>query len=273
MPPVDPRQQVQQPADPFHIELLELAAKMARDAGSLIAEALQRTRTLETKSSGTDLVTEMDRAAEQLIVSMIDAERSDDGILGEEGTSRPGTNGVRWLIDPIDGTTNYVYRHPLFSVSVGVQVDGITVAGAVSAPMLGDLYTAVLGGGAFRNGQPIHVSGQSQLSHSLIGTGFAYLAEIRAIQGQRLAYMLPRIREIRRGGSAAIDLCFVADGRLDAYFEDGLQPWDECAGLLIAAEAGAVHTRLQLHREVLLASSPAIALSLEQLIVDAPVSS
>ena len=273
MPPVAPRQQVQQPADPFHIELLELAAKMARDAGSLIAEALQRTRTLETKSSGTDLVTEMDRAAEQLIVSMIDAERSDDGILGEEGTSRPGTNGVRWLIDPIDGTTNYVYRHPLFSVSVGVQVDGITVAGAVSAPMLGDLYTAVLGGGAFRNGQPIHVSGQSQLSHSLIGTGFAYLAEIRAIQGQRLAYMLPRIREIRRGGSAAIDLCFVADGRLDAYFEDGLQPWDECAGLLIAAEAGAVHTRLQLHREVLLASSPAIALSLEQLIVDAPVSS
>jgi myo-inositol-1(or 4)-monophosphatase len=260
-----------QAVDPFHVELLDLATRMAEAAGSLIADGLQRVRTLDTKSSGTDLVTEMDRASEQLIVSMIEAERPDDGILGEEGTSRQGTNGVRWLIDPIDGTTNYVYRHPLFSVSIGVQVDEVTVAGAVNAPMIGDLYTGVLGGGAFRNGHPIRVSEQTQLSHSLIGTGFAYIPEIRAIQGQRLAYMLPRIREIRRGGSAAIDLCFVADGRLDAYFEDGLQPWDECAGLLIAAEAGAVHTRLQLHREVLLASSPAIAASLEQLIVDAPV--
>ncbi len=251
-------QAVPSPVLPLHAELLELASRIAVSAGALIAEGLHRTRTLDTKSSGTDLVTEMDKASEQLIVSLIDAERPDDGFLGEEGTSREGTSGVRWVVDPIDGTTNYVYRHPFFSVSVGVQVNGVTVAGAVCAPMLGDLYTGVLGGGAFRNGEPIAVSGLSDVSHALVGTGFAYLPEIRATQGERLASILAHIREIRRAGSAAIDLCFVADGRLDAYFEDGLQPWDECAGLLIAAEAGATHTRLALHRETLLVASPAL---------------
>ncbi len=253
----------------LHVELLDLATRIAVTAGELIADGLHRTRTLDTKSSGTDLVTEMDKASEELIVSLINAERPDDGFLGEEGTSRTGTSGVRWVVDPIDGTTNYVYRHPFFSVSVGVEVDGITVAGAVSAPMLGDLYTGVLGGGAFRNGNRIGVSGMTDMSHALIGTGFAYLPEIRAIQGARLATVLPHIREIRRAGSAAIDLCFVADGRLDGYFEDGLQPWDECAGLLIAAEAGAAHTRLPLHREVLLVSNPSLLGPLAALLTDA----
>jgi myo-inositol-1(or 4)-monophosphatase len=253
--------------NPLHVELLDLATRIAVAAGDLIARGLNGTRQLDTKSSGTDLVTEMDRAAEQLIVSMIDAERPHDGILGEEGTSRAGSTGVRWVVDPIDGTTNYVYRHPLFSVSVGVEVNGITVAGAVNVPMLGDTYTAVLGGGAARNGQPIRVSGLRDVSRGLIGTGFSYLPEVRAVQGARIARMLPNIREIRRGGSAAIDLCFVADGRLDAYFEDGLWPWDECAGLLIAHEAGATHTRLAIGgREILLTTTPDLLSPLVELI-------
>ncbi len=251
---------------PLHAELLDLASRIAVQAGELIAEGLHRVRTLDTKSSGTDLVTEMDKASEKLIVSLIDAERPDDGIIGEEGTSRAGTSGVRWVVDPIDGTTNYVYRHPFFSVSIGVQVDGVTVAGAVSAPMLRDVYTGVLGGGAFRNGTPISVSGLTDVAHALVGTGFSYSSEIRALQGARLTTVLPHIREIRRAGSAAIDLCFVADGRLDAYFEDGLQPWDECAGLLIAAEAGAIHMRLPQLRNTLLVSTPALLTPLESLL-------
>ncbi len=239
-------------------QFVELAERMARAAGTLIRDGLNRSRTLETKSSGTDLVTEMDKAAEHLIVSMIHAERPQDGVLGEEGASSEGTSGVIWVIDPIDGTTNYVYRHPLFSVSIGVQFNGVTIAGAVAAPMLDEVFTATRGGGATCNGLPLQVTAERNISHALVGTGFAYTPEFRVVQGARVARLLPRIREIRRGGSAALDLCFVAAGRLDAYYEDGLQPWDECAGLLIALEAGAVFTRLDLHRQVLVVSTPGV---------------
>jgi myo-inositol-1(or 4)-monophosphatase len=237
-------------------QLVELATRIALSAGELIREGLNRPRVLDTKSSGTDLVTEMDKAAEELIVSMIHAERPDDGLLGEEGTSQPGSSGVRWVIDPIDGTTNYVYRHPFFSVSIGVERNGVTVAGAVAIPMLNEIYTATLHGGAFRNGERIGVSSETAVSKALVGTGFAYMPQFRAIQGERVSRLLPQIREIRRGGSAAIDLCFVADGRLDAYYEDGLNPWDECAGLLIAQEAGARFARIPLNREVLVVGCP-----------------
>jgi myo-inositol-1(or 4)-monophosphatase len=249
-------------------QLRELAERMAQAAGALILNGLNDARRLDTKSSGTDLVTEMDQAAEALIVSMIHAERPNDGVLGEEGASDPGTSGVRWVIDPIDGTTNYVYRHPFFSVSIGVERDGVTVAGAVAIPMLNELYSAVLGGGATRNDQPISVSAETDITHALVGTGFAYKPEFRAIQGHRVSRLLPAIREIRRGGSAAIDLCFVADGRLDAYYEDGLNPWDECAGLLIAHEAGARSTRLPLNREVLVVGSPGVFDDLVALLPD-----
>ncbi len=246
--------------------LLAFAVSWANDAGKLISEGLMRERTLSSKSTATDLVTEMDAAAEKLIVSAIDEHRPDDGILGEEGTSRIGSSGVRWVIDPIDGTTNYVYRHPLFSVSIGVEIDGVGVAGAVCAPMIGDTYSARIGGGAFRNGVPIRVSAETDLAHALIGTGFAYKADLRAIQGQRVAALVPHIRDVRRGGSAAIDLCFVADGRLDAYYEDGLNPWDECAGLVIAAEAGAVFSRIDLNRPTLLVSNPTLHRQIETLL-------
>jgi myo-inositol-1(or 4)-monophosphatase len=254
------------PGDWTNEQLRALAERMANAAGELILTGLNETRTLDTKSSGTDLVTEMDKASEALIVAMIDAERPGDGILGEEGTSREGTTGVRWVIDPIDGTTNYVYRHPLFSVSIGVERDGVTVAGAVAAPMLNDLYSAAVGGGAFRNGTRIRVTAETDITKALVGTGFAYKPEIRATQGARVAALLPQIREIRRGGSAAIDLCFVADGRMDAYYEDGLNPWDESAGLLIASEAGAVHTRLPGGREILVVGAPGVFEKLVELL-------
>ncbi len=239
-------------------ELLSLATQWANQAGALIREGLMRERTLSLKSSDTDLVTEMDAAAEQMIVAAIDEHRPADGILGEEGTSREGTSGIRWVIDPIDGTTNYVYRHPMFCVSIGVEIDGVGVAGAICAPMLGETYTARLGGGAFRDGQPIRVTSETLLSKALVGTGFAYTSEYRAYQGRRVASLAPQLRDLRRGGSAALDLCFVADGRLDAYYEDGLNPWDECAGLVIATEAGAIFSRVELHRPTIVVGNPAI---------------
>lgn len=244
--------------DPSPDELLDLAARLATAAGRQSLDGLNRIRTLDTKSTDTDMVTEMDKAAEVLIVAGIDAERPGDGILGEEGTSRQGSTGVRWVIDPIDGTTNYVYRHPFWSVSVGVELHGVAVAGAVAVPMLGEIYTASKGGGAFRNGVPIHVSAQTVLAHALVGTGFAYSAEVRVRQGRMVAALVPEVRDIRRGGSAAIDLCFVADGRLDAYVEDGLHPWDECAGALIVAEAGGIVTVLDVGRGTHCAANPTL---------------
>jgi myo-inositol-1(or 4)-monophosphatase len=231
-------------ADPK--ELLELAVRLAAEAGRVLVQ--DRPRDLgvaDTKSSPTDIVTVMDQRSEKLIVEGILAARPDDGILGEEGSDREGTSGVRWVIDPIDGTVNYLYEIPLWAVSIGVEVDGETVAGVVEIPMLRETFTALRGGGAFRNGEPISAySVQSggkpvSLQRALVATGFGYAAQRRAVQGAIVADLLPRVRDIRRGGSAAIDLCSVACGRVDGYFERGAKPWDLSAGSLIAREAGA----------------------------------
>lgn len=227
-------------------ELLELAVRLAAEAGRILVE--ERPRDLgvaDTKSSPTDIVTVMDQRSEKLIVEGILAERPDDGILGEEGSSREGTSGVRWVIDPIDGTVNYLYEIPLWAVSIGVEVDGETVAGVVEIPMLRETFTALRGDGAFRNGEPIRASsavsggGPVSLDRALVATGFGYAAQRRAVQGAIVADLLPRVRDVRRGGSAAIDLCSVACGRVDGYFERGTKPWDLSAGTLIAQEAGA----------------------------------
>ncbi len=194
---------------------------------------------VSTKSSGTDMVSEMDRASETLIVDGILAARPDDAILGEEGGGRVGTSGVRWVIDPLDGTTNYLYRHPIWAVSVAAEVDGTVQAGVVAAPGLGETFTAVRGQGAWMNGAPISVSDEDDLASALVGTGFGYLASRRALQAAVLPHVLPAVRDIRRNGVASLDLCWVACGRLDGYFEAGGQPWDVAAGLLIATEAGA----------------------------------
>jgi myo-inositol-1(or 4)-monophosphatase len=234
-------------ATPDPEQLLALAVKMAKEAGRVLVE--ERPYDLgvaETKSSPTDIVTEMDQRSEKLIVAGILAERPDDGFLGEEGASREGTSGVRWVIDPIDGTVNYLYEIPGWCVSIGVQVDGVTVAGVVEVPMLRETFTALRGGGAWRNGEPIRAfSSQSEgkpvpLERALVATGFGYGRERRAVQGVIVADLLPRVRDIRRAGAAAIDLCSVACGRVDGYFERGAKPWDLAAGELIATEAGAI---------------------------------
>ncbi len=184
------------------------------------------------------MVSEVDRESEALILQRIAAARPEDGVLGEEGASKPGTSGIRWVIDPLDGTTNYLYRIPAFCVSIGVERDGETVAGVVYDPSRVEMYSASKGTGAHRNGVPIRVSEVQLLAVALTGTGFGYAAELREKQGALVARVLPQVRDIRRIGSAALDLCGVACGRLDAYYEGPLNAWDYVAGALIVREAG-----------------------------------
>ena len=206
----------------------------------MIRAALDEPRqVVATKSSASDFVTEVDRAAEELIVGRIRAARPDDAILGEEGASVEGTSGYRWVIDPIDGTTNFIHRHTGFAVSIAVERAGETLAGVVLDVMQGELFSAVRGGGATRDGAPITISGATELSSALVATGFSYDRELKRRQGAVIAGLLPQIGDIRRMGAAAVDLCSVACGRVDAYFERGLKPWDYAAGALIATEAGA----------------------------------
>lgn len=222
-------------------ELRGLAATLAREAGALLLDGLATDRSvLDTKSSLTDLVTEWDRRSEALIVDGILAARPDDGVLGEEGTEIRGTSGVRWVVDPLDGTTNYLYGLAGFGVSIAAEVDGRVIAAAVNDPVRGELFTAARGGGSFCNDSPIGVSDADDLSTSLVGTGFAYESGTRRWQAEVLTTVLPLVRDIRRSGAAAVDLCSVACGRLDAHYEHNLAPWDLAAGVLIAEEAGAL---------------------------------
>jgi myo-inositol-1(or 4)-monophosphatase len=224
-------------ADP--LDLLALAERVAGDAAALLREGLGHTHEVETKSSLTDLVTEYDRAAERLIVEGLRAARPDDGVLGEEGAAEPGTSGVRWVIDPVDGTTNFFYGYPAFAVSIAAEVDGEVVAGVVVDVSRGETFTAARGRGAHADGRFLRCTDAAELATALVATGFAYDAARRARQGAVVAGILPRVRDVRRSGSAALDLCAVAAGRVDGFYERGLAPWDLAAGALIAAEAGA----------------------------------
>jgi fructose-1,6-bisphosphatase/inositol monophosphatase family enzyme len=220
-----------------------LAERLARAAGHLAADGRRRgLEHVETKSTLTDMVTEYDRASEALIVETIRAERPDDGVLGEEGTSFTGTSGISWIIDPIDGTTNFLYDLAGWAVSVAASDEHGPLAGAVYLPATDEMFTAVRGGGAWLNGRPIAASACADLATALVGVGFSYRVERRTRQATLVAGLLPRIRDIRQIGSAAGHLCLVAAGRLDAFYEEGLNPWDSAAGVLIAAEAGATVT-------------------------------
>jgi myo-inositol-1(or 4)-monophosphatase len=230
-----------------HAELRELACELATVGGTMAADGWRRdiasgtsrsTMTAATKSSRTDVVTLHDRAAEATIVASLTTRRPDDAIVGEEGTQRAGTSGLSWFLDPIDGTTNFLYGLPLWSTSVGVADAEGTVAGAVFVPATGELFAAARGDGATRNGEPIQASREADASLALVATGFGYLPARRSEQARRLAMLIENIRDIRRGGSAALDLCYAAAGMVDAYFEDGLNSWDVVAGELIAREAG-----------------------------------
>jgi myo-inositol-1(or 4)-monophosphatase len=248
--------------------LLELATSVAVAAGRLLLGSGGRPEVVATKSSPTDVVTEADRAAEALIRDLIGAARPGDRILGEEGgeTGGAGAEGaggegektsVRWIVDPLDGTVNYLYGLPDWAVSIAAEADGTVVAGAVFVPPRDELFSAALGGGAWLSRgaldwrgedapQPVRLACNTgvPLDRALVATGFGYEAGRRLIQGEVLAGVLPRVRDIRRGGSAAVDLCSVASGGVDAYYERGVNLWDIAAGGLIAAEAGARVTGL-----------------------------
>lgn len=218
--------------------LADLALLLAEGAARQVRTARQRSFTVDTKSTATDLVTEVDRRTEEWLRQQINTRRPEDAILGEEGAGRDGTSGVRWLLDPIDGTVNFVLGLPHYAVSVAVEVDSVVVAGAVSNPVTGETFRARLGGGAFLGRRRLSGPRDVPLARAVLGTGFAYDAQLRTRQIAALAPLLPRVADIRRLGSAALDLCFVAAGRLDGYFEAGLHPWDHGAGGLVAAEAG-----------------------------------
>ncbi len=219
--------------------LLALAVDAAHEAGELL---LRRPADLGvgTKSSPTDVVTVMDTAAERLIRGRVLAARPDDAILGEEGSDDAGTSGVRWVVDPLDGTVNYLYGLPQWAVSIGVEVDGVVVAGVVHDPSKRETWTAVRGEGAWLDGDRLQVSGCRELSQALVATGFGYEVAERVRQGTIVADLIGRVRDIRRLGAASLDLCSLAAGRVDGYFERGLNPWDLAAGGLLASEAGAV---------------------------------
>jgi myo-inositol-1(or 4)-monophosphatase len=217
-----------------------VATRVATEAAELLAGAVDDERRLvQTKSSSTDMVTEMDRASEVLLVDRICELRPDDGIVGEEGADRAGSTGVVWVIDPLDGTTNYLYRHPGWNVSVGATVDGVPAVGAVAIPTLGEVFGAATGLGATRGGRPLRLGPPAPLHTSLVGTGFGYDRAVRRAQAEVLTRVIGEVRDIRRGGAAAADLCSVAAGRLDAYYENGLADWDRVAGTVVAREAGA----------------------------------
>jgi myo-inositol-1(or 4)-monophosphatase len=233
-------------------ELERVACTVAREAGELIvAERPDRLGVAATKSTVTDVVTVMDRRSEELLRTRLEALRPDDGLLGEEGASRPSGTGISWVVDPIDGTVNYLYEFPAYAVSVAACVGDVhtpgawrPVAGAVLNPVTDELFHARTGGGSYleHGGRthPLHVTTQDDLEVSLIGTGFGYDPQKRVRQAQLVAELIGRVRDIRRAGSAALDLCSVAAGRLDGYYEAGLNPWDMAAGWLVVTEAGGV---------------------------------
>jgi myo-inositol-1(or 4)-monophosphatase len=230
--------------DAHDAALLELACRLATAAGTAAAAgraaAVAEGLATGTKSSATDLVTAHDRAAEQLVVEALRDERPHDSIVGEEGTAVAGGSGYEWFVDPIDGTTNFVYGLASWCTSVAVALDGEAVAGAVYVPPSGELFAARRGAGATLDGVAIRCTDCHDVRLALVATGFGYDAGRRREQAGTLARLIGEIRDVRRLGSAAIDLCHVACGRVDAYYEQHLNAWDVAAGALIAREAGAV---------------------------------
>jgi myo-inositol-1(or 4)-monophosphatase len=223
-----------------HEELLALAVEAAHRAAEVVSGMrAEGVHVAGTKSSVIDIVTDADRESERLVRQAILDARPDDGILGEEGSSVVGSSGVRWIIDPIDGTVNYLYGIPAYAVSIAAEIDGEVAVGVVRDVVRGQDYTAIRGKGARCDGQVLSCRERVPQEQSLIATGFNYERHVRAHQAEAVARMLPQVRDIRRAGSCALDLCSVAAGRLDGYVEEGPEIWDDAAGGLIATEAGA----------------------------------
>jgi myo-inositol-1(or 4)-monophosphatase len=220
-------------------ELLKLAQKIGAEAGALLMDRPPAFE-IESKSTAIDIATQMDKKAEAFIVNSILAVRPDDGIIGEEGASVESKSGITWVIDPLDGTVNYFYGLPGWNVSIAAKDKDGAFVGVVTAPTINSMWWATRGGGAFFNGAKIHCNNPIELDRALIATGFQYDVAHRAIQLEDLVKLVPIARDVRRNGAAAVDLCHVAMGALDAYYESGLKEWDWAAGGLIATEAGAI---------------------------------
>jgi myo-inositol-1(or 4)-monophosphatase len=276
---------VTEPGSPEPAELLTLARAVADEAATLLTSGHRQVTVVQTKSSPTDVVTQMDRAAEELIRARIHDARPGDAILGEESGQTGAESAVRWIVDPLDGTVNYLYGLPDWSVSIAAEVEGMVVAGVVCAPLRRSTYTATAGGGAWLHSdlspvpRKLTCSDRPALAQALVGTGFSYQSGQRAVQGELVGRLLPQVRDIRRAGSAALDLCSVAGGQLDAFYESGLYYWDVAAGSLIAREAGAVIGDLrgaQSGEELILAAGPALYGALHDAIaalIDGPAAS
>jgi myo-inositol-1(or 4)-monophosphatase len=220
---------------------LELAERAARAAGEVLLSYYGRApEGLESKTTATDPVSDADREAERVIRELLEAQRPCDGLVGEEGSRSPAASGRRWIVDPLDGTVNFLYGLRAWGVSIALEDDEGLAVGVVFNPVSGECFAAERAKGATLNGQPIHVTGCRSLDRAMVATGFSYESERRAEQAQLLVQLLPRIRDIRRAGGASLDLAYVAAGRVDAYYERGVQIWDVAAGLLLVREAGGV---------------------------------
>jgi myo-inositol-1(or 4)-monophosphatase len=245
-------------------ELLEVAITLAREAGALLLERFTtgRERALASKSSPTDLVSEADLASERFIRGHLARARDSDGFLGEEGGEEQGTSGLCWVVDPLDGTVNFLFGIPQWCVSVAVRDPLGELAGAIYDPCRDELFTATRDGPPLLNGAPIGASGREDLATAMLATGLAYDARVRAAQAEVLARVIPRVRDLRRFGSAALDLAWTAAGRYDAYFERSVKPWDIAAGALICRRARLAVRDLPAHGTLpygVLVAAPAIA--------------
>ena len=265
--------------EPAVLDLLALAESVAHAAGRTAREYRSSlgVTVAATKSSPTDVVTEADTAVEAQIRDLVRQARPADAVVGEEGADETGTSGLIWVVDPIDGTVNYLYGMPRYAVSIAVEDSAGAVVAVVHSPATAETWTAARGHGAWLDGQPLAPSARSQLGEALIGTGFGYREQRRRRQAEIVATVLPAVRDIRRAGAASLDLCDVASGRLDGYYEQGLQRWDLAAGRLVVTEAGGLvsglHGRPPGAAMVVAAGPslhPALVGMLEQLDADRP---
>ena len=224
-------------------QLRQIAESLAREAGDMALRGRKSgPLTATTKSSPIDMVTQFDKASEAMITKGLTALRPEDSIIGEEGASKEGTSGITWHIDPIDGTTNFYFDLPMWAVSIGAVDEHGPLAGAVYVPALGEMFSGARSEGATMNGEPISVRDNDDIADALVCTGYSYLISEREVHAKRVANIVMKVRDLRRFGAAAVDLCFVASGRLDVYFEEHLNSWDLIAGQVIATEAGAIIT-------------------------------
>ena len=225
---------------------LELAERAARAAGEVLMSYYGRApEGLASKTSATDPVSDADREAERVIRELLETERPDDALVAEEGSRTSGDSGRRWIVDPLDGTVNFLYGLRAWGVSIALEDEDGLAVGVVFNPVSGECFAAERGKGTTLDGRPIHVTDCRSLERAMVATGFSYVAEERAGQAELLVALLPRIRDLRRAGAAALDLAYVAAGRVDAYYERGLKRWDEAAGLLLVHEAGGVTAELE----------------------------